>query len=152
LQQLAWLVGTWSDQDEDATVRFRCEWVKNNHFLKSFISAKTSDGSQIEVVQLIGWDPDAGQIRSWVFDSNGGFATGLWRRAGRQWISEPTFTRDDGARGSAMNIYTLVDNDTFKWQCASRTNSGAALPGIDEVTLRRGTAIEDSGTSTSLRN
>ena len=30
------------------------------------------------VTQRIGWDPAAKQIRSWEFDSEGGFGEGTW--------------------------------------------------------------------------
>ena len=146
LEQLAWMVGDWADQDEKANVQIHCEWVKNKHYLKSEITASLPDGSELEAVEVIGWDPDAGQIRSWVFDSNGGFAAGPWQRANRQWITDMKFVRDDGAKGSATNLFTLVDDQTFKWKCVTRTNSGAALPGIDEVTLHRQTTAKDSAT------
>ena len=36
--------------------------------------------------QRIGWDPVAGQFRSWDFDSQGGYSEGLWSRDGDRWI------------------------------------------------------------------
>lgn len=34
----------------------------------------------LEGTQVIGWDPAAGTIRSWMFDSDGGFGEGTWSK------------------------------------------------------------------------
>ena len=44
-----------------------------------------ADGSAREVSEIIGWDPERRQIRSWVFTSDGRFAEGFWNRAGDSW-------------------------------------------------------------------
>jgi hypothetical protein len=137
LEQLSWMVGDWAGDDDKAKVKIHCEWVKNNHFLQSTISAYTLGGLEFQGIQVIGWDPEAGQIRSWLFDSNGGFAGGLWQRANRQWVADSKFVRDDGARGSVTALCTLVDDQTFKWKFVNRNDKGATLFDIDEVTLHR---------------
>jgi hypothetical protein len=146
LEQLGWMVGDWAGHDDKADVQIHCEWVKNNHFLKSTINASTPGGFEFQGVQVIGWDPEAGQIRSWLFDSNGGFAGGLWQRANRQWVTDSKFVRDDGARGSVNALCTFVNDDTFKWKFVNRNDKGATLFDIDEVTLHRQNASKESAT------
>jgi hypothetical protein len=37
------------------------------------------------VTEIIGWDPERGQLRSWVFTAAGRFAEGTWTREGDAW-------------------------------------------------------------------
>ena len=137
LDQLAWMVGEWVDQDEEATVRTRCEWAKNNKFLTSHFNVTAGDQLELEGTQVIGWDPVAQQIRSWVFDSEGGFGEGVWRQEGNQWIVETKSTQSDGSQGSAVNVYTLVDDKTFTWKSTNRQVDGEPQPDVEEVPVYR---------------
>jgi uncharacterized protein (TIGR02246 family) len=137
LSQLAWMVGDWVDQDENAAVHTHCDWAKNKHFLTSNFSVSVDGQVDFEGTQVIGWDPAAGQIRSWVFDSDGGFGEGVWQRVGNEWIVETTSTMSDGSSGSAKNVYTPVDENSFKWKSVDRQVNGEAQPDVDEVTVGR---------------
>jgi uncharacterized protein (TIGR02246 family) len=137
LGQLAWLVGDWVDENESATVRTHCDWAKNKHFLTSNFSVRVGDELDLEGTQVIGWDPVAGQIRSWVFDSDGGFGEGRWQRVGDEWIVETNTTMSDGSQGSAKNVYTPVDDNSYRWKSVDRAVDEEQQPDIDEVTIRR---------------
>lgn len=137
LEQLAWLVGQWVDEDENATVRTRWDWSKKNRFLTAAFSIETQGGVELEGVQVIGWDPAGGHIRSWIFDSEGGFGEGVWRRAGNEWTVEMKQTLSDGSQGSAINVYKLIDDNTFTWKSVDRKLNEQPQPDIDEVTVRR---------------
>jgi uncharacterized protein (TIGR02246 family) len=137
LDQLSWMVGEWLDHDENATVRTKCEWAKNRHFLVSSFTVGIGDDVDLEGTQIIGWDPVAGQIRSWMFDSEGGFGEGAWRRAGNQWTVDSSATLSDGSQASAVNVYTLVDENTFAWKSVDRQLDGEPQPDIDEVQVSR---------------
>ena len=91
----------------------------------------------LERDQFVGWDPIAGQIRSWTFDSDGGFGEGLWIQDGNQWLVKASFVLADGSRASALNVYTFVDNDTIRWQSTNREIAGELQPNIPEVTVVR---------------
>ena len=141
LEQLAWMVGEWVDQDDEATVRTRCEWAKNNHFLTSHFDVTVGEQLELEGTQVIGWDPVARQIRSWVFDSEGGFGEGVWRQEGNQWIVETKSTQSDGSQGSAVNVYTLVDDKTFTWKSTNRQVDGEPQPDVEEVPVHREASV-----------
>jgi len=101
LDQLEWLVGSWEDVSEGLVASTRCSWNAGRSFLtRSHISAPEAtsastadgipallpaDGSAREISEIIGWDPDRQQIRSWVFTSDGRFAEGFWSRTGDAW-------------------------------------------------------------------
>lgn len=137
LDDLAWMVGEWLDQDENATVRTQWQWAKNKSFLTSSFQVSVEDRIELEGTQIIGWDAAAGQIRSWVFDSEGGFGEGVWRRVGNQWTVDSTSTMNDGSQGSAVNVYTMVDENTFLWKSVDREVNGEPEPDIDEVSIHR---------------
>jgi hypothetical protein len=88
-------------------------------------------------MQVIGWDESTKQIRSWVFDSDGGFGDGIWSRKENRWTIKSTGTLPDGGKSSAVQIMTQVDGDSFKWQSVNREVDGELLPNVDEVLIVR---------------
>ena len=93
-------------------------------------------------MQVIGWDPASKQIRSWVFDSDGGFAEGRWTKKDNRWSITTSGTLPNGQKVSAVNVITCVDDNQFKWQSVSRMADGELLPNIDEVVVVRAKATE----------
>ena len=87
--------------------------------------------------QRIGWDPRQKQIRSWVFDSDGGFSEGFISRDGERWVMKSTGVLKDGRTASATNVLTRVNRDTMKWTSVDRTLGAEVLPDAEEITLVR---------------
>lgn len=140
LQQLEWLVGEWTDQSGEAEVATTIKWSGNRAFLSYSFSAAAPGMDALEGTQVIGWDPSAGVIRSWLFDSDGGFGEGVWTRDGDRWVVAFRQTVPDGREAKATNIYTVVDENTFKWHSIGRTIDGEPLPNVENVTIVRKTA------------
>ena len=88
-------------------------------------------------MQIIGWDAAAKQIRSWTFDSDGGFSEGQWTHKDDRWFVQKKGVLDDGGRATAVNILRRIDDNTFTIQSVSRTIDGELLPNIDEVRVVR---------------
>jgi hypothetical protein len=137
LQVLDWMVGEWVDHGEESTIITQCSWTKNRKFLKRSFKVKIDEEVTLEGDQFVGWDPVAGQIRSWTFDSEGGIGEGLWIQDGNRWLVKASFVLADGARASALNVYTHVDDDTIRWQSSNREIAGELQPNIPEVTVVR---------------
>jgi hypothetical protein len=93
-------------------------------------------------VQIIGWDPSTQQIRSWVFDSDGGFGEATWRKKDQSWYVHAKGTLSDGRKASSVNIITYVDENTFTFQSVDRQTDGELLPNVDEVVVVRKSASE----------
>jgi uncharacterized protein (TIGR02246 family) len=142
LQQLDWMIGTWVDQDQQNRIETTCQWTKNRTFITRFFTVSIRDRIDMAGLQIVGWDPAAKQIRSWVFDSDGGFGEGVWRKKGNRWYVQSTGTLPDGRKTSAVNIITYVDDDTFTWQSVNRQAGGEILPNVDEVVVVRQPATE----------
>ena len=137
LEQLEWLIGTWIDRDENSTIETVCQWTKNKNFITRSFAVSIEDRIEIEGTQVIGWDPEAKTVRSWMFDSQGGFGSALWSRKGNRWIIKASRTLVGGEKASAVNILTYVDPDTLTWQSIGREIGGELLPNIEEVTVVR---------------
>ena len=127
MQDLAWLVGEWIDDSPDATVAATVTWTKNKSFLSYAFKASAPGMDDLEGTQVIGWDPAAGTIRSWMFDSDGGFGEGTWSKKGNTWIVKFSQVLPDGRKASATNIYTLVDAQHVHLE-VDRPEGGRRLP------------------------
>ena len=137
LKELEWMIGTWIDQDEENRIETTCQWTKNQNFMTRWFTVSVRDRIEMAGVQIVGWDPAAKQIRSWVFDSDGGFGEGLWSKKDNRWYIQSTGTLADGSKSSFVNIITYVDDNTFTWQSVNREAGGEILPNIDEVVVVR---------------
>jgi uncharacterized protein (TIGR02246 family) len=137
LQELEWMVGEWVNESPQAIVHTSCRWSEDQNFLIREFHVKIHGAETLSGVQRIGWDPLHKQIRSWVFDSDGGFGDGLWSRHGNQWVIKANGVRPDGTTASSTNIITLISKDVSQWKLADRTLSGHVVPNVDEFIMVR---------------
>jgi uncharacterized protein (TIGR02246 family) len=137
LKDLEWMIGTWVDQDDASRIQTECQWTKNRNFITRSFTIAIQDQIEMSGMQIVGWDPDQKQIRSWVFDSDGGFGEGVWTKKDNRWYVHSTGTMPDGRKTSSVNILTYVDDDTFTWQSVDRVVDGELLPNVDEVVVAR---------------
>lgn len=137
LKALDWMIGSWIDKDEQATIQTDCEWTKNKNFITRSFAMVVRDQVNMAGMQIIGWDPVAKQIRSWVFDSDGGFSEGKWALKGDHWTIQNTGTLPDGSKSSAVNIVKRIDDNSFTWRSVQRSINADILPDVEEVTIVR---------------
>ena len=137
LKELAWLVGEWINESQDAVVHTTCKWTEDGNFLIRDFTMKSQGQPVLSGTQRIGWDPARHQFKTWIFDSEGGFGEGYWTRNGDQWLIKAEGVRQDGKHASATNIITRLGKDRASWQSVDRTVGGAAVPGVDEFTIVR---------------
>jgi uncharacterized protein (TIGR02246 family) len=137
LKELEWLVGEWVNESQDAVVHTTCKWADNGNFLTREFTMKTHGQPVLSGTQRIGWDPERGQFKTWIFDTEGGFGEGYWTRNGDEWVIKAEGVRQDGRHVSVTNILKRLSKDRASWQSVDRTLGGIAMPGIDEFTLVR---------------
>ncbi|QEG35232.1 YybH family protein [Bythopirellula goksoeyrii] len=137
LQKLEWLIGSWVDGDDNSTIVTECQWTKNCNFITRSFAVVVRDEIDLSGFQIIGWDAAAKEIRSWVFDSHGGFAEGTWELEGDQWVIHSKGTLASGEKSSSVNIVVPVDENSFTWQSVNRQVGGQLLPNVEEVLIVR---------------
>jgi uncharacterized protein (TIGR02246 family) len=131
LRQLDWLIGEWVNEGTDTTVHLKVSWGLNKAFLIWEYEVKHKKGEGSKVVQWMGYDPQTDQIRSWVFDDQGGFGEALWSRNGNTWTGDAAGVLPDGTTGSAVNVLKYQDDKTFVWQSMRREADGQPLPDVE---------------------
>jgi uncharacterized protein (TIGR02246 family) len=137
LRDLEWLVGKWTAKSGGRSLTLTCEWTAKRNFLTRKYELKEADGSIRTGIQIIGWDPMVGEIRSWVFDSDGGFGDERWTRDGKRWVLEASAVTRDGAEAAATNVLTRLDHDHFTWQSIQRSLNEVRLPDTALITVTR---------------
>lgn len=137
LKQLEWMVGNWVDADGSSSIESSCRWTTNRNFLMRTFKVVIADRVDFEGTQIIGWDPSVSVIRSWTFDSDGGFGVGRWTEGENSWTVRALHVLPDGRQASSTNIYDLIDDNTVQFRSVGRQVDGELLPSIDPVTVSR---------------
>jgi len=139
LAELEWLVGKWEDTDktDNVMVRSQYTWSRGGSFITRNVTVKHGDDTTIEGWQIIGWDPVAEAIRSWIFDDEGGFSGGLFTRDGNRWLLRETGVTPEGGRTSSDSIITKLGADKFTWEATNRTLDGDPQPGVPRLEVNR---------------
>ena len=138
LRELGWMVGHWVNEDDDGTiVETTCEWSSDKNFLLRKFTVKIEDQPVMNGVQRIGWDPLTRQFRSWVFDSEGGYAEGLWSRVDDNWVVKARGVRQDGTVVTATNQFSFLGKDRMRWVSVHRLAGNEHLPNVSVIIVRK---------------
>jgi uncharacterized protein (TIGR02246 family) len=137
LKALEWLIGEWIDESPDSVVITSCKWSDNKNFLLSDINIRVQGSNAMHLTQRIGWYPLTKQIKSWLFDSEGGYGESFWTRAGNTWLVKATAVRRNGTTASMTNIYTPTGKDSYTWQTTDRVVGGEVLPPVEIKVVRK---------------
>jgi uncharacterized protein (TIGR02246 family) len=137
LKPLEWMIGHWVDKDDKVDIETECKWTKNQSFITRSFTVATEGKINMSGMQIIGWDPVAKAIRSWTFDSDGGYAEATWTFKKDRWFIQNKGFLADGRKASMTNVIKPVDQDSYTWQTVERTAGGELLPNINEVLIVR---------------
>jgi uncharacterized protein (TIGR02246 family) len=137
LEDLGFLVGTWSAVNHDAHVEISCRWIANKNFLERTYSVRDGGHQVSSATQIIGWDPITQQITSWLFGSDGGHSIGTWTHHDTGWTIETTGVLMDGTLTRAVNVLSRVDDNALAWQSVNRMKGDVPLPDMAEMVLKR---------------
>jgi uncharacterized protein (TIGR02246 family) len=134
LGELAWLIGTWHAANKEREVTTVYEWDENKAFIRGKYTLKEGNKVIESGTQYIGKDNAESTIRSWVFQSDGGFGGGVWTREGKKWTVDVYGVMSNGTELTATNIYIHVDPNTYTWQSVDQALDG--LPIADTVPIK----------------
>jgi uncharacterized protein (TIGR02246 family) len=137
LKPLQWMVGDW--QGEKGGVEVSCHWVLNQAFLMQDYTLK-SGSPELSVKQFVGFDPLTGQVKSWTFDSMGGYNEALWERDGNTWTLRVAGVMPSGQTGTGVNVIRYVDDNTAMFESRDREVDGLPIPNNTIKLVRKPTA------------
>lgn len=127
LKELQWLTGDWLAEDKNASIKLSVKPELDGKFAAMKYEIKTEKGT-ITVLQMLGYDPVSGAMRSWVFDSRGGFGESVWSRKNNVWTSDTTGVLPTGQTGSSVNYIRITGPNSFTWQSTEREVEGQPIP------------------------
>jgi uncharacterized protein (TIGR02246 family) len=137
LPELEWMVGDWLDEGEDGKVSSTVRWDEGKKFLVRKYSVQVAGEPGRSGTEWVGWDPQAKQLRSWIFDSDGDFGQGQWTRSGNAWIIKSSGVTGDGLTASSTEVIEPINKDSLKLRSTDRIVGTELLPDIEEVVMVR---------------
>jgi uncharacterized protein (TIGR02246 family) len=137
LAAVEWLVGDWVDESDEGRTAISYRWSEDGNFIVGEYNLTIGGKSAGKSTQRIGWDPVEGELRSWTFDSDGGFAEGEWAADGAGWVVKSEATMPDGSTGSATVTITPRDQDHFVVESTDRIVGGSPEPDFKLVVARK---------------
>ncbi len=138
LKELAWMVGDWVEEGSDSKSLSTCRWAQNKHFLVWDYTIEAEGARAPGGTTFIGRCPLTGQIKSWLFDANGGHGEATWTRHGdNQWVVKAAGVLGDGRVASATQYVTLLGNDLASWTSVDRVAGGEVAPDMSEYIIAR---------------
>lgn len=137
LKDLEWIIGDWIDEGDGFAIELTGQWTKNRNYISRTFKVSRGDQITSSGLQVIGWDPNRNEIRSWLFDSDGGFVSGTWAQREDRWIVSSVATLAGGGSGSFTSIFRPLEDGTYGWQKTNRIVDGELLPHTDETIVRR---------------
>ena len=137
LSAVSFLVGDWIDESPEGKTTINYRWEDDGNFLLGDYTLAVAGMPESRSHQRIGWDPLEGVIRSWTFDSDGGFSTGEWVPTEAGWVIKSDATMPDGTTGSATVTVTPTDADHFIVRSSDRIIGGVDEPEFELTVARR---------------
>jgi len=137
LKPLSWMIGNWIDEGDESIVISSCKWSADKNFILQNVEVRREGRDALTIRQRIGWDPIAGRVRAWVFDSNGGYGESYWTQDGRSWRMRKTGVQPDGTRSSSIDIMTPTGRDSYTWQSVDRVVGRQKLPPLEVKVVRK---------------
>ena len=133
LAALGWLEGKWRGENAQRPVTLEISPVQNGNFLtiKYSFGENGDEGTSTEVV---GYDAAEDRVRSWTFDSAGGFSEAAWQPDGTNWMLVSKSVNPDGSRGSSqLEIRPAADGRSFTVEGYNRESGGVPMPKLGPI-------------------
>jgi uncharacterized protein (TIGR02246 family) len=141
LEDLAWLIGSWTARPEGREVQFKFAWNEKKTLIRNHFTVK--DGGKVisSGTQTIGMDPRTGQLASWTDDEDGGRGEALWFRDGNRWVVDSTGILPNGTETFAVNVITRLNDNEFLWRSVDRAVGEDEVDDTQPVKVVRGQAV-----------
>src|SRR4029077_6934388 len=126
-------------KSDDNVAESDIRWLANKTFIERDYTVRKGGTTTNSGLQIIGWDPQQGQIRSWSFDASGGYGTGLWSQTPDGWQIAHIGTLPDSTPTSAQDFVVRVpgQDNVIGWSPTQRMAGDTKLPDAPETVFDR---------------
>jgi uncharacterized protein (TIGR02246 family) len=133
LSALRWLEGEWRGEDTQRPITLEIAEGQNGNFL-TIKYAFGENGDEGASTEIVGYDAAEDRVRSWTFDSAGGFSEAVWQSDGANWLLVSKSVNPDGTRGSSqLEIRPAADGRSFTVEGYNRESGGVPMPKLGPV-------------------
>lgn len=137
LKPLEFLLGEWMGEGEGVLTRSTFQWDEFHNFLLQDYTLRLAGRVTIKGSTRIGWDPQSKQIRSWTFDSQGGFSEARWTHIGDAWVLKTEGVTHQGRTSSATTILRKIDGTTLSWESRDRMEGDLSAENVRPLIVKR---------------
>ncbi|MCE9525013.1 MAG: nuclear transport factor 2 family protein [Planctomycetales bacterium] len=137
LQSVAWLIGDWINEGTDGVVKVSYKWSEDKNYVLGEFQLPGGTGPARKLSQRIGWDASARKIRSWMFESDGGFADGHWTVLEDGIVAKYSSVNADGTTATATITINQKDKDHFSMKGTDRIVGDDREPDFEINVVRR---------------
>lgn len=137
LKELDWLLGNWKDKDQDVTISYDGKWDRYKNFIIQRFDMSIYGLETLEGRQIITWDPIEKKIRSWIFDSDGGFGQGTWTKTDEGWSTKIDYTLATGETATSTNMYTKISPSSYTYSSIDRKVGDTKLPNVEPTVVKK---------------
>ncbi len=120
LESLSWLVGDWVEETDEAKVKSSCRWSEDGPYLIQKFTVRDSEGNLSASTQRIAWDPLLRKVRSWFWDSAGGYGSAIWSTMTDGWVLQARSVAVDGTVRTGMHYVRREGEDAYRWEAKAR--------------------------------
>ena len=133
LAGLRWLEGTWQGENSRRPVTLKIAEAQNGNFLTINYSFG-KEGDEGTSTEVVGYDAAEDRVRSWTFDSAGGFSEATWQPDGGNWLLVSKSVNPDGTRASSqLEIRPGADGKSFTVEGYNRESGGIPMPKLGPI-------------------
>ena len=122
------MVGAWTADSGGAKLEVNVQWNATGTFLLRDIKVIDDGKVVLRGSQRIGWDPLTRKLKSWSFDSDGGYDEATWTKDGDSWVGQATGVLPDGRQSSATTVITFDGKDSYARQVLAGRVQGEPTP------------------------
>jgi uncharacterized protein (TIGR02246 family) len=137
LKRLEWLIGNWVDENNESAMHTKTRWSDDGNFLLSDFTIQVAGRKVMSGTQRIGWDGALGKFKSWLFDSEGGHAEGIWTDLDDVAVVKVVGVRPDGEAYSATHNYERTGDDSFLFSVTDRIVGDDTAPDFTATVVRK---------------
>ena len=137
LDDLEWLVGSWTAKTEFGDVKFTFAKEPKKPVMTASFTRSVAGKEPFTGTIRIAFDPETEKIRSWGFEDDGAHSQALWTNDGKSWLIECRGVTGNGTPFSDVVILQRPVEGAITWRTVDRVLGDDRLPDTKPMRLVR---------------